>query len=286
MSYAWYESVPVYAVNPASSLFNAALNEIGRTYPVINRIRTWTGTSDTAVSEIARAINGPVLDRAGPRVRLVRAGANTATAVMHVPGNGPWSANVDVQAVRSFAAGSTSSAEVLRAVVPSLPASGTILVRIGANARFAANTLAHERQHADDIRHACDLAFGDWECAINGLAGTWFDTEAALDAELFRAANLTNFSADFRGDRLARLASAIYTPIGVRADYLHVVQEHNQCVIANPRWIAGDRALEFSLNEVATPSAPTPIAAARAPRHHAARHSAPRHPAPRSRAPR
>ena len=274
ISYAWTNATAEYVVNPASSLFTAALNEVGRTYPVINRIRTWTGAADAAVGQIARAINGPVLERAGSRVRLVRAGVNTATAVMHVPGNGPWSATVDVQAVRTFAAGSMSSAEVLRAVVPSLPASGAILVRISANPRFAANTLAHEREHAEHIRRACEVAFGDWERAIDGLAGTWFGAEAMLDTALFRAACL----ADHSGDRLQRLATAIFIPVGLYGNVLHSVTEHNQSVIANPRWISGERALEFSLTEYVTPSPPARGAPSRAPRHHVPRHHAPHRP--------
>src|SRR5262245_45282487 len=126
---------------------------------------------------------------------------------MKVPGAGPWEAEVDRDVVRRFAADSASvSSEQIRWVVPMLPPSGPVRVRILGSARFTTSTAAHERQHADDIRRACESAHGGlWNNALRALAGNWFDSDTALDRALFQA----RCPEEFRGDRLHRLASAI-----------------------------------------------------------------------------
>jgi hypothetical protein len=168
-----------------------------------------------------------------------------ASALMEVPGNGPWTALIPVDAVRRFAAGDSLSSLALRPVLPSLPAAGAITIRIPANARFVANTIKHEWRHAEDIRRACDRAFGDWNYAVEELAGRWFDSENALDAELTRISHV----ADFTGSRMVRLAKAISLPVGNGALYLHEVGDHNQAQIDSPRWLPAERTLEFTLVE-------------------------------------
>jgi hypothetical protein len=72
-----------------------------------------------------------------------------------------------------------------------------------------------------------------------------------MDDELFRAADLTGYE----GNRMRRLAAAIFVPVGVDANFLHLVADHNQFLIARPLWLPIERTLQFSLEEVGRVSA-------------------------------
>ena len=244
--FSWHHSPVQYVINPASGIFNGALNEVGRTYPVINGVRTWTGMADAATEQIANAINGPAIERMRTSVRLTQPGRNVASAVINTPGNEPWNAPVDVQAVRAFASGTAQSCEAIRGILHSLPASGSIAVSVLGNVRFTASTLEHERRHASDIRQVCEEAFSAWNEAISSLSEQWFPSEAAMDQALFRLAGLT----EWRGSRIRRLAERMFLRLGFLADDLHLVRDrYNQFMISDPHWIATERTLEFSLVE-------------------------------------
>lgn len=246
MTFTWQETSPLAVVNPASAIFTGQLNEVGRTYPIFNGVQTYTGTPGGEVNRIANALNGPLIQRNGSRVRITGPGTNTVSALVHVPTNGPWNATVTVSSIRRFADGGTQSGAAIRSVVSSLPRSGTVLVRVTSNPQFVTNTAAHEQRHAEDIHQVCQNLFTLWYSAISVHSDEWFDSEAALDGALFRMVGLTDYS----GDRRQRLARELVLRIGNGSNYLHdVVDRNSRFLIVNPRWNQSRLMLEFALQE-------------------------------------
>lgn len=263
MSFTWRDTPPQAILNLASLIFTGQFNEVGRTYPVFNGVRTYTGAPGTEIDPIANALVGPTIEREprGPRIRITQPGNNTVTALMHVPMNGPWNAQVSVVAIRQFSRGDTQSCEAIRSVESSLPAGGTVMVQVVANPRLVQNTIRHEGLHAVDIREVCESVFTMWYSAISVVSGEWFATDAALDEALFRAAGFTQST----GMRRRRFADEFSTLLASRSTNLHWVRErHNEFIIVNPRWIPATRTLQFAIQELTgAPVAPAGPAAHR-----------------------